>query len=169
VTVTGTKKMTMRFVRMVSIVFLLVFLGCSAAVAWQEAAIATAKPDVAAATFYEWYLNELAQNHDPLSGDKKCLVPYVSAPLLRQITRMMHSPDGMEADYFIQAQDYLDGWLHHVSTSDTKVQAGVATTVVTLGEKPQEQYRLSVTLAKEAGVWKIRRVKRLPAVATRTP
>jgi Protein of unknown function (DUF3828) len=169
VTVTGTKKMTMRFVRTVSIIFLFVLLGCTEAVAGQEAAIATSKPDVAAATFYKWYLNELAQNHDPLSGGTKCLAPYVSASLLRQITRMMHSPDGMEADYFIQAQDYLDGWLHHVSTSDTKVQAGVATTIVTLGEKPEEQYRLFVTLVREAGVWKIRRVKRVPAIATKTP
>jgi hypothetical protein len=162
---TGTK----RFVRTTSIVSLVVFLSCSVAVAGQTAILVTAKPDVAAATFYKWYLSELAQNHDPLSGDKKSLVPYVSASLLRQITRMMHSPDGMEADYFIQAQDYLDGWLQHVSTSDTRRQAGVATTIVTLGEKPEDQHRLSVTLLKEAGVWKIVRVKRLSADVTKTP
>jgi hypothetical protein len=165
---TGTKKMAMRFVRTTSIVSLVVFLSCSV-VAGQTAIHVTAKPDVAAATFYKWYLSELAQNHDPLSGDKKSLVPYVSASLLRQITRMMHSPDGMEADYFIQAQDYLDGWLQHVSTSDTRRQAGVATTIVTLGEKPEDQHRLSVTLLKEAGMWKILCVKRLSADATKTP
>jgi hypothetical protein len=157
----------MRFVRTISIGLLLVFLGCCVAAVGQEAASATVKPDVAAAAFYKWYLNQLEENHDPLRGDQKSLVPYVSASLLREITLKMQSPDGMDADYFIQAQDYLDDWLEHISTSDTRVQAGVATTVVSLGERPERRYRLSVTLVKEAGVWKIRRVKRLPA--TKTP
>src|SRR5580704_8317338 len=157
-----------RFARTVSIVFMLAFLGGSKAVLGQEATTATVKPDVAASVFYNWYLNELDEHRDPLSGDQKTLVPYVTASLLHEITRTMESPGGIDADYFIQAQDYLDDWVQHISTSDTRLQPGFATTIVTLGGRPKAQYRLSVTLQKESGVWKIRRVKRLPVLSTKS-
>ena len=89
-------------------------------------------------------------------------MPYVSPSLLRELKRIMQSPNGMETDYFLQAQDYLEDWPTRISISDTKVQSGIATTVVTLGENPAAPYRLTVTLQQEAGGWKIRRVKGLP-------
>lgn len=158
--------MTVRFVRLIAFAFLLpVLWGLKPAVA--SDATPPAKPATVVAEFYKWYLNELVQNHDPLSRNKQSLTPYVSASLLRELTRMMQSPDGLEADYFLQAQDYLDDWPSHIATSNTRVQSGIATTVVTLGENPAAPYRLSVTLQQESGVWKIRRVKRIPGVSNK--
>ena len=151
-------------VRRIAVASLLVVLAGSVAVAGQETGAPVA-PDVAAANFYRWYLKELAENHDPIGQDQKFLAPYVSASLLRAIEKMRKSPEGMDADYFLKAQDYLDGWVHHVSTSGTKLQTGYATTVVMLGEKSEEQRRLLVTMVKESGVWKVRRVQRLAEAA----
>lgn len=158
----------LRFARTILMVFLLGVMGGSVAVLGQDASAATAKPDAAAAAFYKWYLNELDEHRDPSSGDQKALVPYVTTSLLHEIKRTMESPDGLDADYFIQAQDYLDDWVQHVSTSDTKLQPGFTTTIVTLGDSPKAPYRLLVTLQKESGMWKIRRVKRLPVVAMKS-
>jgi hypothetical protein len=156
----GTKKMTVRVARLISIAFMVLFLGSAKPVVAD--ATPPGKPGAVAAEFYKWYLHELVQNHDPLSKNPESLLPYVSPTLLRELKRIMQSPNGMEADYFLQAQDYLEDWPTRISISDTKVQSGIATTVVTLGENPAAPYRLTVTLQQEAGGWKIRRVKRLP-------
>ncbi|HXC96737.1 MAG TPA: DUF3828 domain-containing protein [Edaphobacter sp.] len=154
--------MTKRFVRLISIGFLFLALGGAKLLVADPAP--AAKPGVVAAEFYKWYLHELEQNHDPISKNERSLSPYVSASLLRELKRMMQSPNGIGADYFLQAQDYLDDWPTHISVGDTKIQSGIATTVVTLGESPANPYRLAVTLQQEGGSWKIRRVKRLPRV-----
>jgi Protein of unknown function (DUF3828) len=125
------------------------------------------QPDTTVAAFYKWYLHEMSLNHTPVTDNSKKLGIYASAALLREINRRMNSPNGMDADYFIQAQDYLDDWLDNIQTSDTKVQVASATTVVTLGKKPDNIYRLAVGLVRETGTWKIRSVRRLPSPAAR--
>ena len=44
------------------------------------------------------------------------------------------------------------------------MKAGVAVTVVTLGTKATSEYRLKVTLKREAGVWKMSHVQRLSVI-----
>jgi hypothetical protein len=61
--------------------------------------------------FYKWYLHALAADKEPLEDDRAELARYVSLPLLREIDRRIHSDEGMDADYFIQAQDVLPDWL----------------------------------------------------------
>ena len=152
------------FLRTIAIAGMLaVLLGPVLAMGQGTAAV---KPDAVAIKFYKWYLLEMKANHDPVSGDRKALAAYVSAPLLHEIEVRMKSPDGLDADYFIQAQDYLDDWVSSVSAKTTNMQSSTATTVVTLGGKPESLYRLSVTWVKESGDWKIRRVKRLASPAT---
>jgi hypothetical protein len=120
----------------------------------------SSQPDAAARSFYAWYLQQIAGNRDPLTARDPQLRTYVSAPLLREIRQRIASPDGLDADYFIRAQDYLDEWLGKIATSDTHVQGTTATTIVTLGDTPESRHRLTVRLVREAGVWKIRRVQR---------
>jgi hypothetical protein len=118
------------------------------------------------ATFYEAYLQALAQNRDPFTQDKAFVKRYVAASLIEEIDKQIKSPDGLEADYFLQTQDFMDEWKGHISVSEAAgvVKAGVAVTVVTLGTKATAEYRLKVTLKKETEVWKISHVQRLSAI-----
>jgi ABC-type transporter MlaC component len=117
-------------------------------------------------SFYEAYLQALAQNRDPFTQDKAFVKRYVAASLIAEIDKQIKSPDGLEADYFLQAQDFLDEWKGHISVAEAAgaVKAGVAVTVVTLGTKASSEYRLKVRLKKETGGWKISHVQRLSAI-----
>jgi hypothetical protein len=108
---------------------------------------------------YEWYLKELAADKDPVGDERAALSEHVSARLLQQIERKRRSPDGMEADYFIQAQDYLDDWLGQVTVKAGKINKSTAKVDATLGEKPDDMRTLRVTLVFESGVWKISHVQ----------
>ncbi len=110
--------------------------------------------------FYHWYLKALAQNKDPVSQDQPTLRRFLSAGLLAEIDRRMKSPDGMEADYFIQAQDYLDEWLEDIVAVPVDTSSRAATVDVSLGAKVGKRYQLRVTLSKFADSWKISRVER---------
>ena len=103
------------------------------------------------ASFYEAYLQALAQNRDPFTQDRAFVKRYVAASLIEEIDQQIKSPDGLEADYFTQAQDFLDEWKGHISVAEAAgaVKPGVAVTVVTLGTKATSEYRLKVTLKKE--------------------
>ena len=99
---------------------------------WISCCAAFSTPDAVTKSFYTWYLQQIAGNHDPLTTRDPQLRTYVSAPLLREIRQRMASPEGLDADYFIQAQDYLDQWLGKIATSETHVRGATAMTVVTL-------------------------------------
>jgi hypothetical protein len=129
------------------------------------AQVATAKvesgPELVAVTFYKWYLGQLVQNKDPLHDAVTEMKHQVATPLLREIEKKINSADGMEADYFIAAQDYLDDWPTHVSATIRDRKDAVATLQVQLGVSTQKPYRLRVDLIKEKGDWKIRKVSRI--------
>jgi hypothetical protein len=128
----------------------------------QSPATATeAAPDIAAQEFYEWYLRLLVESKDPMHDEAAVLSKYVSGTLVKEIERKIHSPDGMESDYFIRAQDYLDDWPSNVSVAAPHVNGATATVTVGLGAAKPSAYRLTVTLVKEKGTWKIRKVARL--------
>src|ERR1700709_1779590 len=86
----------------------------------------SSQPDAVTRSFYAWYLQQIAGNHDPLTAKDPQLRTYVSAPLLREIRQRIASPQGLDADYFIQAQDYLDEWLGKIGTSETHVRGATA-------------------------------------------
>lgn len=121
-------------------------------------ATAKADPRAAASQFYIWYLGALTANRDPLHDDPSGLSARVSAALIREVRKKLASPDGMEADYFIQAQDYADDWLGHITVAPAMGNASANTVVVVLGAQPSTQQRLTVVLAMEGGAWKIRKV-----------
>lgn len=125
-----------------------------------RAAPAAAETDPSAATsqFYSWYLAALVANRDPLHDDPSGLSARVSAALIREIRIKLASPNGMEADYFIQAQDYADDWIGHIAVAPARGNAGAKVVFVVLGAQPSTRQRLTVVLAKEGGAWKIRKV-----------
>ena len=127
-------------------------------IAHEAASVAEAGPRAVAGRFYSWYLGALAANRDPLRDDEATLARQVSAALMAEIRKKIASPDGLEADYFIQAQDYGEDWLHHIAVSPPKA-VGAATQVdVDLGAAKATRQRLLVTLVQEGGAWKIRKV-----------
>jgi ABC-type transporter MlaC component len=142
------------FTRRVLFAFLLAIGGTHAVFAQ-----ATPTPEQATKAFYEWYLKELAADKDPISDELPALREHVSAQLIKQIERKRRSPDGMEVDYFLQAQDYLDDWLTRVVVKQSQTNRITAKVDTTLGEKPDDIRRLRITLVRESGAWKIRDVQ----------
>ena len=115
------------------------------------------KPAVVAQQFYIWYVGALLGDRDPIAQDRGTLEKYVAATMLAAITRRMASPDGLDSDPFIQAQDYVDDW-KTVTAVERTTNGARASVLVTLGAK--EPYKLRVDLSKDAGVWKIVKVAR---------
>jgi hypothetical protein len=113
-----------------------------------------------AADFYRWYIESLARDRDPFTQDRVTLKKYVSQALIEELDRRIGSPDGPEADYFIQAQDYLDEWVNDVTVVPVQGVGGTATVTVTLGAKSGSPYRLRVVLGKAQDSWKITKVQR---------
>lgn len=114
---------------------------------------AQAKPaEVVAREFYTWYVGLMPHDKEP-TDEPATYVRYVSKPLRAAIARQAAAPEVPDEDYFLKAQDYLDGWVGHVAATPAKVQGNTAQTVVTLGgAKP---WRLAVKLVREDGAWKI--------------
>lgn len=121
-------------------------------------------PDATVSAFYGWYLHALSADHDPLHDDKAQLSTYVSTALIREIERQINSPNGLDADYFIQSQDYLDDWLTNISVTKTTINGDTASVVVTLGTTKESIWKLGVTLKKERNLWKIRKVRALQPI-----
>lgn len=116
-------------------------------------------PEETAQHFYSWYLHALNQNEDPLEKQQTELRKYLTQRLLRALNRALRRPDGIDADFFIDAQDWDEGWEKHFSTSGAAIQGTQATVYVTLKGGPNfGNKRLKLGLRKEGGAWKIDRV-----------
>ena len=107
-----------------------------------------------AAEFYGWYLGRIAADDPPSLSEGTDLKRYVSSARLRKLNRQFNSPDGMDNDYFIQAQDYLDSWIKYIAVIPISESAKRAQLRVQLGEG-DELYKLRVIAVKEGGEWKI--------------
>ena len=100
----------------------------------------------------------MAHDKEP-SDDAAGYVRYVTKALRASIARSMASPDGMDVDYFIKTQDYLDGWVGHVAATPAVMRGATARTTVTLGSG-RKAWKLGVSLIREDGGWKISGVTR---------
>ena len=139
------------------IALFLFFIGANiGTVAAQKAAT----PEQQAKTFYEWYVRELNREGSDPADDKSTLPKYVTKRLIKEIDRMRNAQE-YDADYYISAQDTDDSW--RVSTTKAAIAGNSATLKVMLkSAKPKNEgfsQNLTVKLVKEAGVWKIDRVR----------
>ncbi|WP_347902235.1 DUF3828 domain-containing protein [Pseudomonas purpurea] len=112
-------------------------------------------PRQATEAFYTWYLMSVSQDKNPLTDDVPQMKQYVSEALIRSINKQMASPDGLDEDYFIKAQDYMDEWVSHIAVSEPAIQGASAKERVTLGNTPETTLRLEVRLVKDKTCWKI--------------
>lgn len=123
------------------------FLG-SAALAKGQA------PEEAAVQFYRWYLQSLAINQDPLRHSPVQMSAYVEKGLVNELTKRM-SRKGLHADYFIQAQEFMDDWTTDIRAVRPTVQGNMASVVIILGATPETKRILALTLTRSEGDWKI--------------
>jgi hypothetical protein len=149
----------------IPLLLICVLLTWSASVcAARTGADEAAPPAQVAQAFYGWYLQELCADRNPIDGSPQVLQQYLSSALQAEIQAKIHSPDGLESDYFIKAQDYLGSWCKVVSARLLREHGSQAIVLVVLGDPGPETWRLQVTLWREHGrAWRIRRVAKAPA------
>ena len=117
-------------------------------------------PESVIKNFYTWYVHELNRNGDPLTKLKPRLRQFVSARLLREIDKAVKGPDGLNGDYFLDAQDWDKEWEKNIVISRVNVAKGKAGVTVSLSG-PQMSRKLKVSLVHEGGKWKIDKVQSL--------
>lgn len=115
-------------------------------------------PDQAAARFYRWYMHSLAINQDPLRQSPVQMSAYVSQGLMSELTRRTRRK-GLRADYFIQAQEFMDDWTTDIRVLKPRIAGNLATVVVVLGSTEETRRRLALTLARDGADWKIAMVR----------
>lgn len=111
-------------------------------------------PKVPTQAFYSWYLQTFSEDQDPIT-DVPEMKKYVSDSLIAKIKKQMASPDGLEEDYFLKAQDYMDEWLTQIKVSEPQIQGSSAKEQVTLGSTPDTTQIVDVRMIKDKGCWKI--------------
>lgn len=111
-------------------------------------------PEEAAVQFYRWYMQSLAINLDPLRHSPVQLSAYVEKGLVNELKRRMNRK-GLHADYFIQAQDFMDDWTTDIRAVRPTVQGNMASVVIILGATPETKRILALTLTRAEGDWKI--------------
>lgn len=112
--------------------------------------------------FYTWYLTALSKEESPIDEHDPLLNEYVTQRLLQKINLLIKSPEGMEDDYFLQDQDYSDGWINNVSVGNFTLNGSRAFVDVILGRDPGDRQYLLVTLLHERDGWKIDDVQQEP-------
>jgi len=124
-----------------------------------------AKPAVASdpantiRSFYHWYVTVLIANQDPMKNRVE-MKRFVTDRLRNEIEKMVKGPDGLDGDYFVDAQDFDNKWATSISVSNVKIRGTKATADVLLagGDKTMNK-RLSLDLVNDGGAWKVDKVK----------
>jgi hypothetical protein len=112
-------------------------------------------PEAAVNAFYETYLHSLNQKEDPLVKRRTELRKFVTNRLLASIDRVRKSREGLDYDFFLDAQDWDETWEKNISTSTATLESGRAIVNLTLMGDSFGEHKLRVGLKKEANVWKI--------------
>ena len=149
------------FVKLRTGLLMLLMFGLTVMPTFAQAVMAKPQlPDAMIHEFYHWYVHALNQNKEPLTSQRTVMRKYVTLRLIREIDRMAKGPDGLDGDYFIDAQDWDKDWEKNITVSYLVVKNTTATATVALTGKEMSRH-LQLTLKQEAGAWKIDRVKGL--------
>jgi hypothetical protein len=123
-----------------------------------RAAETAATPEDCVRTFYRWYVANLVANRDPMKQRKE-IRQYATERLLREIGKMAKGPDGLDGDYFVDAQDFDPLWAKNISISEVKTLGDKSSAHVLLNGSKGMQKKLLVHLVKEGGTWKVDKVQ----------
>ena len=119
---------------------------------------AAGSPGQQAQAFYTWYLHELNAGGAPMTR-KAGLSKYVSTRFRKEIARLSKVEGGIEADPFLCAQDWDKDWEKNIIVSDVVVEGDRARGRVMMKGPEMNSYPLGVQWVREAGAWKIDRVR----------
>lgn len=137
---------------------LLVLVACIVLVLFLSVTAQTqqaATPEDVVRGFYSWYLHQL--NHDvaePLK-QKTTALKYLTPQLYANAPRLIRN---MDADIFICAQDWDQGWEKNFTVSTPQIKTTNATTTVTLPSGETDKIKINLTLLKTASGWRINKL-----------
>jgi hypothetical protein len=137
---------------------LLVVGLCLAALLPLNAAEPAATPEGCIHGFYQWYVTNLAANRDPMKQRTE-IRRYATERLLKELSKMKKGPDGLDGDYFTDAQDFDPLWAKNISISGVKTQGDKSSANVLLNGSQGMKKNLVVQLVKENGTWKVDKVQ----------
>ncbi len=78
---------------------------------------AAAAPEQVIKKFYAWYVGELVGDRDPFTDGRAEMQRYVTPRLLKEIEGKLSEEGGLDADYFLNAQDFDKEWAENVTVS----------------------------------------------------
>ncbi|WP_169926819.1 DUF3828 domain-containing protein [Massilia putida] len=123
-------------------------------------------PEAVAAEFYDWYLQTLDADQDPLSDRYDRLNAYVARPLVDQLLQRLREQKAA-GDYFLQSSRIQAAWLRgRVQAVTLRRQARAADVLVTLDRDGDAKHELVLTMVLDNGIWKVRQVNRAALDAT---
>ena len=132
---------------------------CRATQAAEPAKSLSSNPSETIRGFYHWYVTELIANRDPMSNPA-ALKNFATARLLKKLGSMKKGPEGLNGDYFTDAQDFDNQWAKKITVSNVRINDKNATAEVMLkGATPDMNRRLKVDLVLESGTWKVDKVQ----------
>ena len=123
-----------------------------------RAAESAATPEDCIRSFYRWYVTNLVANRDPMKQRGE-IRRYATERLLKEIAKMEKGPDGLDGDYFVDAQDFDPLWAKNIVISDAKTLGDKSSAHVVLNGSKGMRKKLTVHLVKEAGTWKVDKVQ----------
>jgi hypothetical protein len=106
--------------------------------------------------FYRWYIGVVSANRTPARSEMK---PFATNRLLNEIEKKSRGPDGLGADYFLDAQDFDKDWSKNISVKGVSIQGDKATATVEFRGREIARHSLQVALVRESGSWKVDKVK----------
>lgn len=118
----------------------------------------TSTPEESIRGFYRWYVTVLLANQDPMKQRAE-MKRFATERLLKEIDRMKKGPDGLDGDYFVDAQDFDEQWAKKISVSNVKIEGATASAHVLLDGPEGMRKKLAVQLVNDAGAWKIDKVQ----------
>ena len=115
----------------------------------------TSTPETVVRGFYSWYLHQLTiENSNPLK-QKTMALKFMTPQLYANAPRLIRR---MDADIFICAQDWDNGWEKNFKVSTPETKNNSATTTVILPSGETDKITINVTLLKTAAGWRINKV-----------
>jgi hypothetical protein len=138
---------------------LLICFACAPAFA-QTKRPEAGSPDAVIRSFYKWYVHALNQNSDPFTKQRTIMRRYVTERLIQEIDKVAKGPDGLDGDYFIDAQDWDKDWEKNIAVSSVVASKTSVSAQITLSGATMSR-KLKVTLKQERGAWKIDKVEGL--------
>jgi len=133
-------------------------LVVAAAITTGRAAEPAGTPEDCIRAFYNWYVTNLVANRDPMKQRKE-IRRFATERLLREIDKMVKGPDGLNGDYFTDAQDLDPLWAKNISISAVQTKGDKSNAHVLLQGSKGMQKKLIVYLVKEQGAWKVDKVQ----------